>query len=87
MLKTAPSTLDPLLHSNAVDVVTGKLHLPTSHHTKPKIDVLLCFAGAKVDQCRKKYRLTKNGQRGGRFLSFLGPVLEAIAQLLLSLLK
>ena len=87
VLKTAPATLDPLLHSIAVDVVNGKLRLPAAHRTKPKVDGLVRFAGATVDQRRKMLRPLKNGQHGADFMSFLGPVLGAIVQPLLSLLK
>lgn len=87
VLKTAPASLDPLLHSIAVDVVNGKLRLPAAHRTKPKIDGLVRFAGASPDQQKRMLRPLKNGQHGSGFLSFLGPVLGAIAQPLLSLLK
>jgi hypothetical protein len=87
VLKTAPASLDSLLHSIAVDAVNGKLHLPGAHCTKAKVDGLKRFAGAKADQRRRMLRPMKNGQHGSGFLSFLGPVLGAIAQPLLSLFK
>ena len=86
MLKTAPASLDPLLHSIAVDVVNGKLRLPAAHRTKPKVDGLFRFARGSADQRRKMLRPLKNGQHGAGFLSFLGPVLGAIAQPLMGLL-
>ena len=87
MLKTAPASLDPLLHSIAQDVVNGRLRIPAAHRTKTKIDGLVRFARAKADQRRKMLRPLKNGQHGAGFLSFLAPVLSAIAGPLLSLLK
>ena len=87
VLRTAPASLDPLLHSIAKDVVNGQLHLPTTHRTEPKIDGLVRFARATAVQRKKMLRPLKNGQHGAGFLSFLGPVLGAIAQPLLALLK
>ena len=87
VLETAPASLDPLLHSIAVDVVNGKLRLPAAHRTKRKIDGLVRFAKAPAVQRRKMLRPLKNGQHGAGFLSFLGPVLGAIAQPILSLFK
>ena len=87
VLWTAGTSLDPLLHSIAVDTVNGRLRIPTAHRTKTKIDGLGRFARAPADQRRKMLRPLKNGQHGAGFLSFLAPVLGAIAQPLLSLLK
>ena len=87
VLKTAPASLDPLLQSIAQDVVSGRLKLPAAHRTKPKVDGLVRFAGASADQRRKMLRPLKNGQHGAGFLSFLAPLLGAIAQPLLSLLS
>ena len=87
VLKTAPASLDPLLHSIAVDVVNGKLRLPAAHRTKAKVDGLIRFAKAPADQRKRMLRPLKNGQHGSGFLSFLAPILGAIAQLLLSLFK
>ena len=87
VLKTAPASLDPLLHSIAQDVVSGRLHLPKTHRTKPKVDGIVRFARATADQRKKMLRPLKNGQHGAGFLSFLAPVLGAIAQPLLALLK
>ena len=86
VLKTAPAGLDPLLHSIAVDAVNGRLRIPTAHRTKAKIDGLVLFARAPAGQRRNMLRPLKNGQHGAGFLSFLAPVLGAIAQPLLGLL-
>ena len=87
MLKTAPASLDPLLHGIAVDAVNGRLRIPTAHRTKPKIDGLVRFAGAPAQTRKRMLRPLANGQHGSGFLSFLPAVLGAIAQPLLSLLK
>ena len=50
VLRTAPASLDPLLHSIAVDAVNGRLRIPTAHRTKTKIDGLVRFARAPADQ-------------------------------------
>ena len=87
VLKTAPGSLDPLLHSIAMDVVNGRLTLPVAHRSKQKVDGLVRFARADPDRRKKMLRPLKNGQHGAGFLSFLAPLLGAIAQPLLSLLK
>ena len=86
VLKTAPASLDPLLHSIAVDVVNGKLRLPAAHRTKTKIDGLIRYANeASADKRKRMLRPLKNGQRGSGFLSVLGNVLGAVASPLLSI--
>ena len=87
VLKTAPASLDSLLHSIAVDTVNGRLNLPTAHRSTQKVEGLIRFAKAPVDKRKKMLRPLKNGQHGSGFLSFLAPVLGAIAQPLLSLIK
>ena len=87
VLKTAPASLDSLLHSIAVDTVNGRLNLPTAHRSKQKVEGLIRFANAPVTERKKMLRPLKNGQHGSGFLSFLAPVLGAIAQPLLSLIK
>ena len=87
VLKTAPASLDTLLHSIAVDTVKGKYKLPKEHRTQPKINGLIRFAESSPDKRKKMLRPLKNGQHGSGFLSFLAPVLGAIAQPILSLLK
>ena len=82
VLKTAPASLDPLLHSIAVDVVNGKLRLPAAHRTKHKVDGIIRFAGANAAQ---RKRMLRPSQHGGGFLSFLGPVLGTIGQSVLDL--
>ena len=86
VLKTAPASLDSLLHSIAVDTVNGRLNLPAAHRTKTKVDGIIRFAKAPVDKRKRMLRPLKNGQHGSGFLSFLAPVLSAIAQPLLSLI-
>ena len=87
VLKTAPASLDPLLHSIAVDAVNGRLHIPVAHRTKTKIDALVRYANAPADRRRKMLRPQKNGQHGaGLFTSIPAPVLGAIAQPILGLL-
>ena len=83
VLKTAPPSLDPLLHSIAIKAVNGQLPIPTEHQTKTKIDGLVCYARAPAAQRRKMLRPLKNGQHGAGFLSFLAPVLGSLAQTVL----
>ena len=83
VLRTAPASLDPLLHSIAVDAVNGRLRIPTAHRSKTKIDGLVRFARAPADQRKKMLRPLKNGQHGTGFLSFLAPVLGSLAQTVL----
>ena len=87
VLRTAPASLDPLLHSIAGDAVNGRLRIPAAHRTKTKIDGLVRYARAPADQRRKMLRPLKNGQHGAGFLSFLAPLLGAIAQPILGLLN
>ena len=82
VLKTAPASLDTLLHSIAVDTVNGRLNLPAAHRSKQKVEGLIRFAKAPADKRKKMLR----PQHGSGFLSFLGPLLGAIAQPLLSLI-
>ena len=86
VLRTAPASLDPLLHSIAQDVVSGRLNLPAAHRTKPKVDGLVRFAGATAADRKRMLRPRKNGQRGAGFIETLAPILGAIAGPLLALL-
>ena len=84
VLKTAPPSLDPLLHSIAIKAVNGQLSIPTEHRTKTKIDGLVRYAKTpSAAQRRKMLRPLKNGQHGTGFLSFLAPVLGSLAQTVL----
>ena len=72
VLKTAPASLDPLLHKIAVEAVNGNLRIPTKHRTKTKIDGLTRYARWESAADRKRMvRPQKNGQTGKGFLSFL----------------
>ena len=86
VLRTAPASLDPLLHSIAQDVVSGRLNLPAAHRSKPKINGLVRFAGASAADRKRMIRPRKNGQKGAGFIETLAPLLGAIAQPLLALL-
>ena len=87
MLKHAPASLDPLLHSIAKDVVSGMLSLPKQHRTNSKIDGLIKFANAPAGQRKRMLRPSKNGQHGTGLLSFLGPLLGEVGSTLLGMFK
>ena len=87
VLKTAPASLDNVCHAIAVDAVRGKIPVPAAHRTKNKIDGLVRYANASADKRKKMLRPLKNGQHGSGFLSFLAPVIGALAQPLLSLIS
>ena len=72
VLKTAPASFNTLLHSIAMDVVNGKLSIPPTHRTKPKIDGIVRFAGANVDQ--RKRMLRGRNQHGAGWIGALGAI-------------
>ena len=85
VLKTAPASLDSLLHSIAQDIVNGKLTIPKNHRTKPKIDAILKFATTPSANDRKK--MLRGNQKGGGFnWKTLGNILSTIAMPLLALI-
>ena len=75
VLKTAPASLDPLLHNIAVDAVNGVVPIPQKHRTESKIDDLVKFANADAAQRKRILRPLKNGQHGSGFITSLGPCL------------
>ena len=85
VLKTAPASLDPLLHSIAQDVVNGKLTLPKAHRTKPKVEAILKFAS--VSSTADQRKMLREGQKGSGFnWKSLGNILRTIAIPLLAMI-
>lgn len=85
VLKTAPDSLDSLLHSIAQDVVNGRLTIPKVHRTKPKVDAILKFASTSSNGDRRKM-LTGDQKGSGFNWKSLGNILSTIAMPLLSLI-
>ena len=78
VLKTAPPSLDPLLHSIAKDIVNGKLTIPKAHRTKPKVDAILKYASTSTTANRRK--MLRGDQKGSGFnWKSLGNILSTIA--------
>ena len=61
VIKTAPASLESLLHSIAVDAVKGRRAIPDIHRTKTKIDKLVRYASSPADQRRKMLRPNQHG--------------------------
>ena len=80
VLKTAPESLNSILHVIAMKLVNGKLHLPKVQQTKPKIDGVIRFDNATVDKRKSMLRPRRNGQHGAGFMSFFAPVLARVAE-------
>ena len=82
VLKTALDSLEPLLHSIAVDAVNSKLHIPVTHRPK-----LVRYANATADERKRMSRPYKKGQHGSGLLSFLGSFLGELGSTVLGLFK
>ena len=80
VIKTAPASLEPLLHNIAVKAVNGRLHIPVAHRTKTKIDKLVLYANAPADQRRKMLHPNQHGS--GILTALLGAIAGPILGLL-----
>ena len=80
VIKTAPASLEPLLHSIAIEAVNGRLHIPVAHRTKTKIDKLSRYAGSPADQRRKMLRPSQHGS--GILTALLGAIAGPVLGLL-----
>ena len=80
VIKTAPASLEPLLHNIAVEAVKGRVHIPVVHRTKSKIDKLVRYANAPADQRRKM--LHPNQSVSGILTALLGAIAGPVLGLL-----
>ena len=80
VIKTAPASLEPLLHKIAVNAVEGRVHIPVAHRTKAKIDKLVRYASSPAEQRRKMLRPNQHGS--GILTALLGAIAGPVLGLL-----